>query len=75
MTNVHHEISLMLEFHKVRFSDLCFFIFINDLTENLQSNPKVFANYTSLFAIINDLNARDKQLCEDLDKITEWVLQ
>ena len=52
-----------------------FLICINDLTENLQSNPKFFADDNSLFAIINDTNATAKQLCEDLDKIKEWVFQ
>ena len=57
----------MLEFHKVRFSD--------DLIENLRSNPKLFAAGTSLFTIINDPTATAKQVCEDLDKITEWAFQ
>ena len=52
-----------------------FFIYINDLTENIQSNPKHVADDISLFTIINDSNATAKQLCEDLDKITEWAFQ
>ena len=78
MINAHHGASLMLGFFKGRFSDLCFFnvlIYINDLTENLQSNPKLFADDTSLFALINDPNATAKQLSEDLDKIKEWAFQ
>ena len=78
MTNAHHGASLMLGFYKGRFSDLCFFnvlIYINDLTENLQSNPKRFADDTSLFRLINDPNATAKQLSEDLDKIKEWAFQ
>ena len=54
---------------------LLFMISINDLTENLQSNPKFFADDTSLFTIINNPNTTAKQLCEDLDKITEWAFQ
>ena len=46
-----------------------FLIYINDLTENLQSNPKLFADDTSLFTLTNDASATAKQLCEDLDKI------
>ena len=63
----------MLAFHKVRFSDLCFFMYINDLTEHLQSNAKLFADGTSLFTIVNHPNATAKQLCEDL--VTEWVFR
>ena len=45
---------------------------LNDLTENLQSNPKLFADdNTSLLTTISDPNAAAKQLCEDLDKIKE----
>ena len=50
-------------------------IYINDLTENLQSNPKLFAGGTSLLNIINDPNTTAKQLCEDLDKMVEWTFQ
>ena len=52
----------------VRFSALFFFICINDLTENLQSNPKFSADDSSLFKVINDPNGPAKQLFEDLDK-------
>ena len=69
----------MLEFRKVRISDLCFLgffsIYINDLTENLQSNPKLFAGNTSLFTLTNGPNATAKQLCEYWDKIEEWSFQ
>ena len=54
---------------------LLFLIYINNLTENLQSNPKLFADNTSLFTLINDPNATAKQVCEDLDKIKEWAFQ
>ena len=36
---------------------LLFLIYINNLIENLQSNPKLFADNTSLFTLINDPNA------------------
>ena len=52
-----------------------FLIYINVLTENLQSNPELFADENSLFTIRNDPNATAKQLCQDLDKITEWAFQ
>ena len=43
-----------------------FFIYISHLTENLQSTKKLFADDTSLFTIINYLNATSKQICEYL---------
>ena len=52
-----------------------FLIYVNYLTENLQSNPKLFVGDTSLFTIINDPNATAKQLFEDIDKIMEWRFQ
>ena len=54
---------------------LLFLISINNLTENHQSNPKLFSDNSSLFMTINDLNTTAKQLCEDLDKINKCVLQ
>ena len=75
MANVHYGVSLTLEFYKVRFSDIYFFIYKNNLTENLQSNSKFFANDTSLLAIINHPNATAKQLCVELDKIKELIFQ
>ena len=55
---------------------LPFFIYINDQIENLQPNPKLFAD-DILFTIINDPNATDKQLCENLDntKVLIYELQ
>ena len=52
-----------------------FLFYINDLTENLQSNPKLFTDDTSLFALINDPKAIAKHLWEDSDKIKEWAFQ
>ena len=76
MANVHDGVLLMLQFHKFHSSTSLFFlIYINDLTENLQSNSKLFANDTFLFTLINDANATATQLCEDLDKIKKWAFQ
>ena len=50
-------------------------LLLNNLTENLQSNPKLFEDDASLFTIISDPNAATKQLCADLDKIKQWAFQ
>ena len=34
---------------------LFFLIFINDLSDNLVSNPKLFADDTSLFSVVQDI--------------------
>ena len=62
----------MLVFHNVRFFNLHK---QSHRKPYLQLNPKLFADDTSLFMIINDLNATVKQLRKDLDKIKEWAFQ
>ena len=65
----------MLGLHQICASDLHYFIYINDVTENLQSSPKLFADITFLFTIINDPNATTKQPYEELNKINEWTFR
>ena len=48
---------------------LLFLVYINDLSNGLKSNPKLFADDTSLFSIIHDVNSSQIDLNEDLDKI------
>ena len=53
---------------------LLFLIYINDITENIKSNIKLFADDTSLYVIIDGgaVNAT-KQLNDDLTQISAWV--
>ena len=46
-----------------------FLIIINDLHDNLASNPKLFADDTSLFSIVQDVTLSAKNLNGDLKKI------
>ena len=48
---------------------LLFLIYINDLPENLVSNPKLFADDTSLFSVIRNKHLSAQNLNEDLNKI------
>ena len=48
---------------------LLFLVYINDLSNDLKSNPKLFADETSLFSVIHDVNSSQIDLIEDLDKI------
>ena len=54
---------------------LLFLIYDNDLSDNLSSNVKLFADDTSLFSVIHDFNISAGELNEDLKKISEWALQ
>ena len=35
---------------------LLFLIYLNNLSDNLSSNPKLFADDTSLFSVVYDIN-------------------
>ena len=50
---------------------LLFLIYINELSDNLSSNIKVFADDTSLFSVIHDINISAGELNEDLKTISE----
>ena len=54
---------------------LLFLIYINDLPDNLSSNIKLFADDTSLFSVIHDINVSAGEVNEDLKKISEWAFQ
>ena len=54
---------------------LFFLIYINDLSDNLKTNPKLFADDTSLFSIVHDLNVSANDLNPDLKKINDWAYQ
>ena len=53
---------------------LFFLVYINDLANDLKSNPKLFADDTSLFSVIHDVNLSqiDFDLNKDLDEINNW---
>ena len=51
---------------------LLFLVYINDLSNGLNSNPKLF---TSLFSVIHDVNSWQIDLIEDLDKTNNWAYQ
>ena len=54
---------------------LLFLIYINNLPEDLQSNPKIFADDTSLFSTAQDITTSTVSLNNDLPKISEWAVQ
>ena len=54
---------------------LLFLIYINDLTDGISSNMKLFADDSSLFSRVQNVNATHEQLVTDLNIITEWAYQ
>ena len=54
---------------------LLFLIYINDLSDDLMSNVKLFADDTSLFSVVHDVNTSSTNLNNDLRKISDWAIQ
>ena len=52
---------------------LLFLIYINDLSDGFHSNPKLFADDTSLFSTAHDVTETTNELNSDLQKINIWV--
>ena len=52
---------------------LLFLIFINDLTDNIHSSIKLYADDCSLFARVGNIETTHGQLMADLDTITKWA--
>ena len=51
---------------------LLFPIYINDLSNNLSSNVKIFADDTSLFSVTHNVNVSARELNDELRKISIW---
>ena len=52
---------------------LLFLIYINDLSDGLSSNAKLFTDDTSLFSVVHDINTSAIELNKDLKKINDWA--
>ena len=50
---------------------LFFLIYINKLSDGLNSNPKLFADDTSLFSVVQNISSTANDLNSDLIKISE----
>ena len=51
---------------------LLFLIYINDLFDGLQCNPKLFADDTLLFATVHNIKKATNDLNNHLTKISTW---
>ena len=54
---------------------LLFLIYLNDLTEGLSSNPKLFADETSLFSVIYEIQTSANNLNKDLQRIVGYLME
>ena len=54
---------------------LLYLIYINDLSDDLSTNAKLFADDTSLFSVVRDINTSADHLNKDLRKINNWAFQ
>ena len=54
---------------------LFFLIYINDLSKNLSSNNKLFADDTYIFSTVKNVNLSTDQLNSDVEKISNWPYQ
>ena len=54
---------------------LLFLIYINDLSGDLSSKAKLFADDTSLFSVTHDITTSANKLNNDLKKISDWAFQ
>ena len=52
---------------------LLFLVYINDLADGLLSNAKLFADDTSLFSVINNVDMSANELNNDLYQINKSV--
>ena len=52
-----------------------FSIYINDLSDDLSTTAKLFADYTSVFSIAQNVNTSASHLNNDLSKISNWAFQ
>ena len=50
-------------------------VYISDLADDLTSNAKLFADDTSLFSVIHDVNTSANELNNELYHINEWAFQ
>ena len=54
---------------------LLFLICINDLREGLSSNAKLFADDTSMFPVIHEIQTSANNLNKDLERIVGYSME
>ena len=54
---------------------LLFLVYINDLTDNISSEIRLFADDSSLFSHVETIALTHEKLIKDLETITQWTYQ
>ena len=54
---------------------LLLLVYINDLADGLSSNPKLFADDTSFFSVIHNVETFANELNNDVYQINKWAFQ
>ena len=54
---------------------LLFLIYINDLSDGLSTTAKLFADDTSYFSVVQNVNTSASHLNSDLSNISNWAFQ
>ena len=54
---------------------LLFLVYINDLTDNISSQMRLFADDSSLFTRVEGVQQTQDKLVNDLKTVTTWVHQ
>ena len=54
---------------------LLLLIYINDLSNDIKSKCKLFANDTSLFSVVHNSDTSANDFNHDLEKASEWTFQ
>ena len=51
---------------------LLFLVYINDLTENIKSQMRLFADDSSIFTLVKNVIDTHEQLVKDLETVSTW---
>ena len=54
---------------------LLFLVYINDLTDNISSQMRLFADDSSLFTHVDGIDQTHEKLVKDLQTVTDWAHQ
>ena len=54
---------------------LLFLVYINDLTDNISSHMRLFADDSSIFTSVKDIDLTQEKLVKDLEAVSTWAYQ
>ena len=75
MVNIRPGVMFLPLFHKDLFLALLFLIYINDFSDGLKCNSKLFADDILLVATVHNIDEATNDLNNEFIKITKWAFQ